>query len=55
MVIGMLKNWNRKYSNHNNIKFVGFMPIYYVINLDILISCMVFSYLYLGFMELLEV
>ena len=48
MVIGMLKNCNCKYYNHNIIKFVGFMPIYYAINLDIVLSCMVFSCLYLG-------
>ena len=55
MVINMLKNWNRRYSNHYIIKFVGFMSIYYVVNLNIVLLCMVFSYLYLGSIDLLEV
>ena len=53
MVVSMLKNWSRIYSNHYIIKFVGFMPIYYTINLDIVSSYMVFSYLYLGSIDLL--
>ena len=48
MVVNMLNNWNRKYSSRYIIKFVGFMLIYYTINLDIVSSCMVFSYLYFG-------
>ena len=36
------ENWSRKYSSHYFIKFVGFIPIYYIINLDIVLSCMVF-------------
>ena len=55
MVISMLKNWSRKYSNHYIIKFVGFILIYYAVNLDIVSSCMVFSYLYLGSIDLLQV
>ena len=55
MVVGMLKNWNPRYYSHYIIKFVGFMPIYYVINLDIISPCMVFSYLYLESINLLQV
>ena len=44
MVVTMLKNWSCRYSNHNIIKFVGFIPIYYVINFDIISSYMVHSY-----------
>ena len=55
MVVSMLKNWSRKYSNHYIIKFVGFILIYYAVNLDIVSSCMVFSYLYLGSIDLLQV
>ena len=47
MVVGMLKNWSRRYFNHYNIKFIGFMSIYYAINLDIVSSFMIFSNLYL--------
>ena len=46
MVFSMLKNWKRKYSSHYIIKFVGFMSICYGINMDIVPSCTVFSYLY---------
>ena len=39
----MLKNWNRRYSCHYIIKFVGFMSIYYAIDLNIVSSFMIFS------------
>ena len=55
LVISMLKSWSRKYSSHYVITFVGFIPIYYAINLDIVPSCMVFSYLYLRSIDLLQV
>ena len=55
MVVSMLKNWSCMYYSHYFIKFIGFMPIYYTINLDGVSSCMVFSYLYLGYIELLQV
>ena len=45
IVVSMLKNWSHIYSSHYIIKFIGFMPIYYVINLYIVSSCMVLSYL----------
>ena len=38
MVVNMLKNWNRRYSIHCSTKFLGFMPIYYAINPDIVSS-----------------
>ena len=43
IVVGMLKIWSYKYSNHYFIKFIGFLLIYYVINLDIVSLCMIFS------------
>ena len=52
MVVSMLKNWS--YS-HYFIKFICFMSIYYIINLDIVSSCMIFSYLYLGFINLFQI
>ena len=53
MIVNMLKNWSRRYSSHYIIKFVNFMSIYYVINLDIVSSYMIFIYLYLGSIDLL--
>ena len=47
MVVYMLKNWGRKYSSYYIIKFISFTPIYYGINLDIILSFMVFSNLYI--------
>ena len=38
MVFSILKNQNRRCSSHYIIKFIGFMSIYYVINLDIVSS-----------------
>ena len=35
MIVNILKNWSCKYFSHYFIKFVGFMLIYYVINLNI--------------------
>ena len=43
MVVSMLKNWSCRYSSRYFIKFVAFMPIYYVINLDVVLSYMVFN------------
>ena len=53
MLVNMLNNWSRTYSSHYIIKFVSFISIYYTINLDIVSSYMVFSYLYLGSINLL--
>ena len=47
MVVYMLKNWSQKYSSYCIIKFISFIPIYYGINLDIVLSFMVFSNLYI--------
>ena len=52
IVISMLKNRNNKHSSNYIIKFVSFMPVYYAINLNIILSCIVFSYLYLGSIDL---
>ena len=52
MVVSILKNYGHRYYSHYIIKFVGFMPIYYTINLGIVSSYMVFSCLYLGFVDL---
>ena len=48
MIVNKLKNRSRRYYSHYIIKFIGFMSIYYVINLDIVSSCMVFSNLYIS-------
>ena len=53
MLVNMLNNWSRTYSSHYIIKIVSFISIYYTINLDIVSSYMVFSYLYLGSINLL--
>ena len=55
MIVNMLKNWSRRYSSHYIIKIIGFMQFYYAINLGIVSSCIVFSYLYLEFIDLLQV
>ena len=47
MVVYMLKNLSRKYSSYYIIRFISFIPIYYGINLDIVLSFMVFSNLYI--------
>ena len=47
----MIQNWNYRYSSQNNnikcvglaIKCIGFKPIHYAINSDIVSSSMVFS------------
>ena len=44
-----------RYSSHYFIKFIGFIMIYYAINLDIVSSCMVFSYFYLRSFDILQV
>ena len=44
MVVGMLQNWNHRYSSHYRIiKYVGFRPIIYAINPDVALSSKVFS------------
>ena len=53
MIVGMLNNWSHIYFNYYIIKFISFIPIYYVINLDVVLSCMIFNYLYLRFIDLL--
>ena len=52
MVISMLKNLSRRYSSHYIIKFIGFIPTYYVINLNIVLFYIIFNYLYFGFIDL---
>ena len=46
IVFSMLKNKSRRYYNHYIIKFIGFISIYYVINLDIILYYIIVSYLY---------
>ena len=53
IVVSTLKNWSCGYFNHYIIKFIGFMKIYYIINLDIVSSGMVFNYLYIGSIDVL--
>ena len=44
MIVSMLQNLNHRYSNHYSIiKFVGFEPIYYTINLSVVSSSMFFN------------
>ena len=51
MITNMLQNLNHIHSNHNNnikcvgltIKYIGFEPIHYIINLDVISSSMVFN------------
>ena len=44
MIVSMLHNWSHKYfSHHCIIKFVCFESIYYVINLGVVSSPMIFS------------
>ena len=54
MIVNMLKN-NHRYSSHYIIKFVSFILIYCTINLNIISLYMVFSYLYLRYVNLLQV
>ena len=43
MTVNMLQNWNHRYYNYYNvIKYVGFKPIIYVINLDTASSSKIF-------------
>ena len=53
MVVIILKNRSRKYFSHYIIKFIGFTLIYYAINPDIILFFMIFSNLYIEFMDLL--
>ena len=55
MVVNILNNWNLRYSSNYIIKFVRFIPIYYTINLNIILSFIVFSNLYIGSIDLLKV
>ena len=55
MVFNTLKNWSRRYSSYYIIKFVGFMLIYHAININVVSSFMVFSNLYFGSIDLLQV
>ena len=51
MVVSMLQNWSQRYSSHNNnvkcvdstIKCLGFESFYYVINLNVVSSFVIFS------------
>ena len=51
MVIGMLYNYSKIYSNHNSnikyvdliIKYINFKSFHYVINLYVILSFMVFK------------
>ena len=44
MVVNISKNLSHRYSTHYIIKIVGFILIYYTINMEIISSCLVFSY-----------
>ena len=51
--VSVLLNWSCKYSNNYFIKLIGFISVYYAINLDIVSSYIVFSYLYLICIDLI--
>ena len=55
IIVGILKNLSYRYFSHYFIKFIGFIQIYYAINLNIVSSCIVFSYLYFGSIDLLQI
>ena len=55
MIVTILKNLNCRYYSHYIIKFVDFISIYFAINLDIVSSCMIFNYLYIGSIDLLQI
>ena len=54
-IINILKNLSHRYYNHYIIKFIGFMPIYYAINLNFVSYFMVFSNMYFEFINLLQI
>ena len=55
MVVIMLKNWSHRYASRYIIKFIGLILIYYAINLENVSSFMIFSNLYLEFINLLQI
>ena len=55
MVVNILKKLSRRYFSHYIIKFIVFILIYYVINLNIVSSFMFFNNLYLGSINLMQV
>ena len=55
MIVSILKNLNHIYYSHYIIKFIDFMFIYYVMNLNIVSLFMIFNNLYLGYIDLLQV
>ena len=55
MIGSILKNWSHRYYNHYSIKFIDFIPMYYAINLNIVLFCMIFSILYLESIDVLQV
>ena len=55
MIVSMLKNWSLRYYSHYIIKFVTFITIYYVINLNTTSFYMVFNNLCFGSIDLLQV
>ena len=52
MIIYMLKNLSQRYFSYYIIKFISFILIYYDINLNIVSSFMVFSNLYIRYIDL---
>ena len=54
IVVSILKNYSCRYSNNYIIKFIDFISIYYIINLNI-VSCIIFNYLYFGSINILQV
>ena len=55
-VVSILKNLSRIYSSYTILSnLVGFIPIYYAINLNIILFYMIFIYLYFGHVDQLRV
>ena len=53
MVVNILQNLSHRYFSHYSItKFVGFEPIYYIINLDVISSFMIFIDLLFMFLSM---
>ena len=54
IAVSILKNYSYRYYNNYIIKFIDFISIYYVINLNI-VPCIIFNYLCFGSINLLQV
>ena len=53
MIVSILKNLSHKYFSYYIIKFIGFILIYFIINLNIISSYIIYNYLYIEYINLL--